>query len=242
MPRRNGETNCSATLSPTPLYYDTDIMYSIDTTINTLQRGGPMVIALLGLALLALLISIDKAYLYLHHMRLPSSATAHIASHDFAWESLDRCLKPLSRRNYFARFLRIIADHRAEPSWWIESRAADEAQLIQKSLGRGLWILETIVTVAPLLGLLGTIEGMMTSFKLIGSAGLVDPAGITGGVAEALIATAIGLVVAVLSLFSFNFFSARQAGCLDEMERIGTRLMDHIRLDQQARGGYRDAA
>jgi biopolymer transport protein ExbB len=103
-------------------------------------------------------------------------------------------------------------------------------------------VLETIVTVAPLLGLLGTIAGMMDSFKLIGNSGLVDPAGITGGVAQALIATAVGLVIAVLSLFSFNFFSSRQSHTVDEMERLGTRLIDHIRLDQHAKGESREAA
>lgn len=50
---------------------------------------------------------------------------------------------------------------------------------------RGLWLLETIVTAAPLVGLLGTIAGMMHSFRLIGGDGLVNPAGVSGGVAQA---------------------------------------------------------
>lgn len=100
-------------------------------------------------------------------------------------------------------------------------------------MGRWLWALETIVTAAPLLGLLGTITGMVRSFKLFGDQGLVDPGGVTGGVAEALIATAIGLFIALLALFAFNYFSHRQAQVMDEIERLGTRLIDHIRLDQQ---------
>src|SRR5471032_2348214 len=68
--------------------------------------------------------------------------------------------------------------------------------LIEKSLSRGLWVLETTVTAAPLLGLLGTITGMMHAFNLIGASGLVDPTGVTGGVAQALIATALGLFIA----------------------------------------------
>ena len=96
-----------------------------------------------------------------------------------------------------------------------------------------LWVLETIVTAAPLLGLMGTIGGMMDAFKIIGGSGIVNPTGVTGGVAQALIATAIGLMIAVIALFGFNYFSRVQSQTMDEMERLGTRLIDHIRLDQQ---------
>ena len=54
--------------------------------------------------------------------------------------------------------------------------------------------------------------------------------------AQALIATALGLLIALISLFGFNYFSRLQAQTMDEMERLGTRLIDHIRLDQQENG------
>jgi biopolymer transport protein ExbB len=76
---------------------------------------------------------------------------------------------------------------------------------------------------------------MMHSFQLIGGSGLVDPIGVTGGVAQALIATALGLFIAITALFAFNFFSRRQSQALDEMERLGTRLLDNIRLGEHER-------
>ena len=51
--------------------------------------------------------------------------------------------------------------------------------------------------------------------------------------AEALIATVVGLIIALVALFGFNYFSRLQAQTMDEMERLGTRLIDHIRLDQE---------
>jgi biopolymer transport protein ExbB len=110
---------------------------------------------------------------------------------------------------------------------------------LEKSLNRGLWVLETVVTAAPLLGLVGTIVGMMASFRLIGDNGLVNPTGITAGVAQALIATTLGLIIAIMALFAFNFFSHVQSQTIDQMERLGTRLVDHIRMDQEERGGER---
>ena len=83
---------------------------------------------------------------------------------------------------------------------------------------------------------------MMHSFQLFGGSGLVDPTGVTSGVAQALIATALGLFIAVISLFSFNYFSRRQSQALDDMERLGTRLLDNIRLNEHEREKSHEAA
>ena len=113
------------------------------------------------------------------------------------------------------------------------NRMGDEAGRIEKTMSRGLWILETVVTAAPLMGLLGTITGMMQAFQVIGGSGLVAPTRVTSGVAQALISTALGLLIALIALFGFNFFSRAQSQALDDMERLGSKLADHIRLDQE---------
>ena len=196
-----------------------------------LAVGGAMVYPLLALAVLAFVIMLEKGFVFAARTRLPAPVVDLAETFGFSWEEIERSVTALGRRNYFAGFFRVIIDNRAHPAWWVESRAADEASLIEKSLGRWLWVLETIVTAAPLLGLLGTITGMIRAFKLFGNQGLVDPTGVTGGVAEALIATALGLFIALIALFAFNYFSQRQAQVMDEMERLGTRLIDRIRLD-----------
>jgi biopolymer transport protein ExbB len=114
----------------------------------------------------------------------------------------------------------------------VESRASEEAGTIDRILSRGLWVLETAVTAAPLLGLLGTITGMMQAFRIIGGTGLVAPTQVTVGVAQALIATALGLLIALVSLFACNFYSRTISRAVDTMERLASRLVDRIRLDQ----------
>lgn len=208
-------------------------MNSLQSLQEALHFGGAMVYPLLLLAFVAIIIFLDKIYVFWRHARLPAATLNLIESYRFGWQDLDREIQNLGPNNYFGRFFQIIAANRSQPVWWLESRAADEASLIEKALGRGLWVLETIVTAAPLLGLLGTLTGMFGAFKLFGSKGLVNPTGVTGGVAEALVATAIGISIAVVALFAFNFFSRLHAQVMDEMERLGTRIIDHIRLDQQ---------
>jgi biopolymer transport protein ExbB len=88
---------------------------------------------------------------------------------------------------------------------------------------RGLPLLDTVITLSPLLGLLGTVTGMIHSFGLI--AGELDaPAAITGGIAEALIATAFGLGIAITALIPFNYLNARLEDARRELEVAGNRL------------------
>ncbi|CAG9931584.1 MotA/TolQ/ExbB proton channel family protein [Candidatus Nitrotoga arctica] len=197
------------------------------------KLGGMIILPLSLLGIIALAIMLEKAFLYWRYARLSYDLLNLVETYGFAWEDLEKILSGLNERHYYKRFFEVVIANRHRPSWWTESRAADEALVIETSLARRLWVLETIVTAAPLLGLMGTIIGMMHAFQIIGGSGIVNPTGVTGGVAQALIATAVGLLIALIALFGFNYFSRLQSQTMDEMERLGTRLIDHIRLDQQ---------
>ena len=89
---------------------------------------------------------------------------------------------------------------------------------------RFLPALDTIITLAPLLGLFGTIVGMIQSFGIMSATGISQPHAVTGGIAEALIATATGLIVAVVSLVPYNYFQARVEREMESLEIVATRL------------------
>jgi biopolymer transport protein ExbB len=92
-----------------------------------------------------------------------------------------------------------------------------------KRAGRFLTVMDTLVTLAPLLGLLGTVTGLMRAFLNIGSAELSVSA-VTGGIGEALIATACGLGIAIFSLVPFNYFSARVTQLQFDLETAATNV------------------
>jgi biopolymer transport protein ExbB len=92
-----------------------------------------------------------------------------------------------------------------------------------KRAGRFLTVMDTLVTLAPLLGLLGTVTGLMRAFLNIGSAEL-SVSGVTGGIGEALIATACGLGIAIFSLIPFNYFSARVTQLQFDLETAATNV------------------
>ena len=88
---------------------------------------------------------------------------------------------------------------------------------------RGFPSLDTIITLSPLLGLLGTIIGMIDSFGIMAIEGMGSPHAVTGGVAEALICTAGGITVAVLALIPYNYFVARTENITEQIEHYATR-------------------
>src|SRR6184192_2789817 len=100
-----------------------------------------------------------------------------------------------------------------------------------KRAGRFLVVMDTLVTLAPLLGLLGTITGLIRSFSFLGNEELAVQA-VTGGIAEALIATACGLGIAIFSLIPFNFFTSRVSNLEFELQTAATNL--EVMLGTQA--------
>jgi biopolymer transport protein ExbB len=105
----------------------------------------------------------------------------------------------------------------------MEELALREVPRLQRRLG----ILDTIITIAPLLGLLGTVTGMMGSFHVLASReGLGQPNAITGGVAEALIATATGLAIAIVTLVGYNTLTEKVKEITSEIEVRATQLLN----------------
>jgi biopolymer transport protein ExbB len=102
----------------------------------------------------------------------------------------------------------------------MESAAADEIQRMR----RFMTILDTMITVAPLLGLFGTVIGIITSFEMLGTDGIDRPQAVTAGVAQALITTATGLGIAILSVFPYNYFNTKVERAALDIERYATSL------------------
>ncbi|MDD2750390.1 MotA/TolQ/ExbB proton channel family protein [Acidithiobacillus sp.] len=94
-------------------------------------------------------------------------------------------------------------------------------------LDKRLWLLDTTVTLAPLLGLLGTIIGMFHAFQILNNVAN-NPTAITGSVAEALMATAAGLVIAIIGLVSFNGLQNQMRFVVHQMETLRSMLINRL--------------
>ena len=92
------------------------------------------------------------------------------------------------------------------------------------ALAKRLWMLDTIVTASPLLGLLGTILGIIDTFTALARSGISDPSGVSAGIGTALFATALGISVALFGLVFFNLFQERIERLSDQMKVLILRL------------------
>ena len=136
-----------------------------------------------------------------------------------------------STQDFVCRVMAYGLEHRGQSLASAIFRAANREL---KRFSRGLSVLDTAITLAPLLGLLGTVTGLIRSFRFLGTQELTTPTAITGGIAEALIATACGLGIAIMALIPFNYLNARLEEARHDIEDSTTQLELLLRHPQSS--------
>jgi len=195
--------------------------------IDILESGGPVMIPLGLLSLMALALILERLWflrpaLYMNPDTL-STLTELLASGRFN-RALEFCRH---RSDPFAGLAAVLIENRAAPYDEIKQILEDTARQRLRKLQRGLSALGTIVAGAPLLGLLGTVIGMIKIFSVIATAGAQVTESLSLGISEALVTTATGLIIAIPALFTHSFLEARAENIIGGME---TRLLDLLHL------------
>lgn len=193
-------------------------------------KGGIVMIPLLACSLISLALTLERLIFW---SKLKSRRVAEDMLGLAEEGEFDKAMKVGAASSHpIARVLVAGLAHRnPAPAKAMEAAAQAQIPRLKSRLGA----LDTIITLAPLLGLLGTVVGMIDSFDIMSEAGMGQPHAVTGGVAEALIATATGLLIAILTLIPFNYFNTRVEQETDAMEHFSSSL----ELLLHERGGKR---
>ena len=184
--------------------------------------GGPIMYPLLVCSILVLTVIIERTFFwfgidYASNTELLDEVMELSRIGD--WESVRK--KVLGSTDYIIKVLVSGILHRQfSMSKAMEASAADEINQMKRYMG----VLDTMITVAPLLGILGTVLGIIDSFEIMGNSGIEHPRAVTGGIAQALITTATGLAIAILSVFPFNYFNSRIERAALRIEKYATSL------------------
>ncbi len=180
--------------------------------------GGWMMIPIFGCSLFALTVSIER-FIYFKNFR-----ASRLAPKMLSFIEQEKFTDALAiAENQPSPVLRVIStgvvQRTHSPTKAMEATAIAELTKMK----RGLPALDTVITLGPLLGLLGTIIGMIDSFDIMSESGLGNPHAVTGGIAEALICTAAGIFVAVTTLIPYNYFLARMEQETETIEHYATK-------------------
>jgi biopolymer transport protein ExbB len=190
--------------------------------IDVFIKGGPVMYPLLGCSIIALTVIIERAFFWIKEdMRRNQSLVDHVLElcRKGDWNAVKE--QVAGSRDYIIRILvNGIVHKEFSMTKAMETAASDEIKRMRRHLG----VLDTMITVAPLLGIFGTVIGIITSFEILGSTGIEHPQAVTAGIAQALITTASGLGIAILSVFPFNYFNSRAEGAALAIEKYATSL------------------
>ncbi|MEE8552643.1 MAG: MotA/TolQ/ExbB proton channel family protein [Desulfobacterales bacterium] len=184
--------------------------------------GGPVMYPLLACSIIMLTVIIERIFFWVsmymcRNKPLVDEVLELCRTGD--WESVR--VKTKESKDYIIRILIAGILHRDfSMTKAMESAAAEEIKLMRRYNS----VLDTMITVAPLLGIFGTVLGIIVSFEVMGTAGIEQPQAVTAGIAQALITTAAGLGIAILSVFPYNYFNSRVENAALAIEKYATSL------------------
>jgi len=127
-----------------------------------------------------------------------------------------------------ANMIRISLENHGLPREELKEALLDQGRQEVHQLERGLGVLETVAGIAPLLGLLGTVLGILKVFKVIADLGVGQAAALAGGISEALITTIAGLFIGIPALVAYNYFAHKAEALVLEIEKYSNRLLARI--------------
>ena len=190
--------------------------------LDLFLKGGPVMYPLLACSVIAMAVVIERAIFWIQSDRFRNQALVD--------EVLELCrvgnwdtvrVKVAGSKDYLIRILVGGIVHREfSMTKAMESAASDEIRKMRRYMG----ILDTMITVAPLMGFLGTVTGIILSFESLGTNVIEHPETVAMGIAQALITTAAGLIIAILTVFPYNYFNSRIEDAALSIEKYATSL------------------
>ncbi len=216
-----------------PVYVPVDISQDMEVGVSYgegglvayLSRGGPVMIPLLIVALLAAVLILERLFA-LQREGTGTLKYAREIVEAYRTKGLQSALVlAKGGRGSVGRVLRAGLEKASEPADVFEETLHEASLAEMPKLERFLSTIAVLATVAPLLGLLGTVTGMISAFDTIAAYGTSDPRLLSGGISEALITTEIGLIIAIPVLLMHGFLSAKVDRITANLEQASSEFM-----------------
>jgi biopolymer transport protein ExbB len=192
------------------------------------KAGGIMMVPIIIASIIAIAIIVERLWTLQRDRVLPSELFEKVWQWVESNQLQDKHVLALQQNSPLGKVLAAGLMNRHRPREVMREAIEDAGRHVIHELERFLSALGTIAGIAPLLGLLGTVFGMIRTFNSITTTGIGSPATLSSGIAEALVATAAGLTVAIPSLICFRLLRRRVDGLVVEMEKEAIKLVQAV--------------
>jgi biopolymer transport protein ExbB len=196
--------------------------------IGLIQKGGYLIIPLLISSILSLAVIIEKS-INLRTKKVIIPEVKSVVNNLAAEEDIALALSVCDQhKGVLSNLMKMVLQHDGTTYLNMRDELSDNGRQEIRILEKGLIILETIAAVTPIIGLLGTVVGMIKVFNVISIKGVGEASALSGGISEALITTAAGLTVGIPTLIFYNYFSKKTENLILDIEQISNNLLKKI--------------
>ncbi len=193
-----------------------------------IKSGGVVMVPLILCSIVASAITLERLWTLRGQRVVPGELTDKIWQWVENRSLSDKQIMALQAHSPLGRVLAAGLANRHRDRLVMIEAIEDAGRHVMHDLERYLNPLATIASISPLLGLLGTVMGMIRTFRAVTISGIGDPSALAGGIAEALVTTAAGLIVAIPSLVAYRYFRGKVDGLIVDMEKQSLRLVQAI--------------
>jgi biopolymer transport protein ExbB len=196
------------------------------------KAGGIMMGPLILASIIAAAIFLERLWTLQAKRVLPSELTDKVWRWVEQRQIQDKHIFALQQNSPLGKILAAGLANRHRDRSIIKESIEDTGRHVVHELDRFIGTLGTIASLSPLMGLLGTVLGMIRTFNAITTEGIGNPAALAGGIAEALITTAAGLTVAIPALIGYRFLRSKVERLVVQMEKEAIKLV--LAMDSQS--------
>jgi biopolymer transport protein ExbB len=196
--------------------------------LELFERGGIMMYPLALASLLALALVIERA-IALRKNKIIIPEIKSVVKNFSSLKDMDLAKSMCEKYDSpFSNIVKISLDNHVLTKGEMREIIEDQGRQETRKLEKGLVALETIAAISPLMGLLGTVLGMVRVFEVIKDQGIGQTAALSGGISEALLTTVSGLFVGIPVLIAYYYFSSKSEGLILDIEKYSNELMQKI--------------
>ena len=203
--------------------------------LELILTGGPFMWPIILASVIATAIVLERMWTLQQRRVTPPDLTRRIWALVEAGQVNDKVIAALEANSPLGKLLAIGLVNRDRPRAVLMERLEDAGRHVAHDLDRYLNTLGTIAGVAPLLGLLGTVTGIIKAFEAIYAGGMGDPRILSGGISEALLTTAAGLAVAIPSQVAYRYLRGRVDSTVVQIEKDVVRFAEALNDRMEAR-------